>query len=69
MPRETIVSDPYLRRLRVGWDRMGNVQVGVDVEGAEVGESGLWADLDRKGCNDLIRVVRRARDSAFGRDE
>lgn len=31
--------------------------------------SGLWADLNRRGCNDLIRVLRRARDAAFGRDE
>lgn len=30
---------------------------------------GIWAQLDRKGCNDLIRVVRRARDAAFGQDE
>jgi hypothetical protein len=33
------------------------------------GYAGLWADLDRRGCNELIRVLRRARDSAFGRDE
>lgn len=33
------------------------------------GYAGLWSDLDRRGCNDLIRVLRRARDSAFGRDE
>jgi hypothetical protein len=31
--------------------------------------SGVWTDLDRKGINDLIRVLRRARDAAFGRDE
>lgn len=30
---------------------------------------GVWANLDRKGCNDLIRILRRARDAAFGRDE
>ena len=30
---------------------------------------GVWSDLDREGCNDLIRVVRRARDQAYGRDE
>lgn len=31
--------------------------------------SSVWADLDRQGCNDLIRQTRRARDAAFGRDE
>jgi hypothetical protein len=31
--------------------------------------NGWFADLDRKGLNDLIRLLRRARDAAFGRDE
>lgn len=30
---------------------------------------GLWTTLDRDGINRLIRVLRRARDQAFGRDE
>lgn len=30
---------------------------------------GVWADLDREGCNRLIRLLRKARDSAYGRDE
>ena len=29
----------------------------------------MWSTLNRKDINDLIRVLRRARDSAFGRDE
>lgn len=29
----------------------------------------LWATMNRKQINDLIRVLRRARDSAFGKDE
>lgn len=29
----------------------------------------LWSTLSRKDINDLIRVLRRARDSAFGKDE
>jgi hypothetical protein len=33
------------------------------------GYTGVWSTLDRGGCNRLIRVLRRARDSAFGRDE
>lgn len=31
--------------------------------------TGVWSTLDRAGCNRLIKTVRRARDSAFGRDE
>lgn len=30
---------------------------------------GFWVDLDRRGINQLIRNLRRARDQAFGRDE
>ena len=33
-----------------------------------VGEA-LYVDLDRRGVNDLIRYLKRARDKAFGRDE
>lgn len=29
----------------------------------------LWTDLDRHEINKLIKVLRRARDSAYGRDE
>ena len=31
--------------------------------------NGFYVDLDRRGINDLIRHLRRARDQAFGRDE
>lgn len=31
--------------------------------------SGIWATPSRHEVNELIRVLRRARDSAFGRDE
>jgi hypothetical protein len=30
---------------------------------------GMHCELDRRGINDLIRHLRRARDHAFGRDE
>ena len=30
---------------------------------------GMYMQLDRRACNDLIRKIRRARDQAFGRDE
>lgn len=31
--------------------------------------SGVWATLDRVACNRLINNIRKARDSAYGRDE
>jgi len=31
--------------------------------------NGWFVQLDRHGINDLIRILRRARDQAFGRDE
>ncbi|WP_431881834.1 hypothetical protein [Micromonospora chalcea] len=30
--------------------------------------NGLWGSLDRDGVNRLIRVLRRARDNAYGAD-
>lgn len=40
---------------------------------SETGISGpynsYWANLNRAGVNRLIRLLRKARDSAFGRDE
>jgi hypothetical protein len=32
------------------------------------GEAGWFVQLDRDGCNRLIRTLRRARDQAFGAD-
>lgn len=31
--------------------------------------TGLWGNLDRDRLNELIRVLRKARDRSFGRDE
>lgn len=33
-----------------------------------VHERGWWSHLNRDGCNRLIRLVRKARDAAFGAD-
>jgi hypothetical protein len=46
----------------------------ITVKGPEAERRNLWSQgfyvsLDRKGVNDLIRYLRRARDQAFGRDE
>ena len=32
-------------------------------------DDAYWSELDRRGINELIRHLRRARDQAFGRDE
>lgn len=31
--------------------------------------SGVWSTLQRNDVNQLVRILRRARDSAFGKDE
>jgi hypothetical protein len=38
-------------------------------DGEAAAFTGLWGTLDRAGCNRLIRVLRQARDQAFGKDE
>jgi hypothetical protein len=74
MPREKIEVGPGGEPFHatVGWDHHGSVQVGVGgarmvVGGVEV--ESVWTHLDRRGCNQMIRTLRRARDAAFGRDE
>ncbi len=83
MPRELIYSAetlrgdtaPVVEHVAVGWTKDRTVQVGV-VNGPPVeltingqpSDSGLWMDLDRDGCNRLIRSVRKARDAAYGAD-
>lgn len=64
--------------VRVGWGREGWVQIASvlmqQIEGstspteARV-DQGQFVDLDRESVNNLIRVLRRARDQAFGKDE
>ena len=67
--------------VRVGWSREAEyVQIAtIDPEGETLSDSGgknevkveggNFVDLDRRRINDLIRLLRRARDQAFGRDE
>jgi hypothetical protein len=56
----------------VGWSsEAGHVQVATltrDTVSKETRQEGVYIDLDRRGINDLIRHLRRARDQAFGRD-
>lgn len=73
-------SEPEQSVVCVKWSReTGDLQIVTRLKEAEVFYSekddpmpvryGWYVDLDRKGINDLIRVLRRARDQAFGRDE
>lgn len=58
-------------RVAVGWGTNDYVQIASVDPSAEPYSlaAGLWVDLDRKGINDLIRLLRKARDRAYGRDE
>lgn len=72
MPREVVTGQTGGYNVKVGWQSAGGVQVGVTdgrftIDG-EVHDS-VWSHLDRRGCNDLIRHLRRARDAAFGVDQ
>lgn len=79
MPKEAIHpstpqrDDEPLRMAEVGWHANGWVQLGIKTEIRESGESVtgdvVATDLDRQQINNLIRVLRRARDQAYGRDE
>ncbi|MEU1761293.1 hypothetical protein [Micromonospora sp. NPDC005652] len=81
MPKETIYDQVSLYDLEVGWEADRWVQVGIKThDGRSIAEHltgegetpadfrGLWGSYDRAGINRLIRILRRARDSAFGAD-
>jgi hypothetical protein len=56
----------------VGWSKNGFVQLATIRNGKEDSydpQDGLYMDLDRKTINDLIRLLRKARNGAFGKDE
>lgn len=77
MPREVISNPNGPFHVGVGWHRGDSLQVGIvtdepsftiDGEGDEKFKS-VWSDMNRHQVNDLIRLLRRARDQTFGRDE
>lgn len=63
----------------VSWSRDGEyVQLATVIQAGTTGalqpveaevDQGLFMDLDRRSINALMRVLRRARDQAFGADE
>lgn len=60
-------------RVKVGWSReRGDVEIQTVnplTEDSFEADGGWNVWLDRRGINDLIRILRKARDQAFGRDE
>jgi hypothetical protein len=73
MPKELIHSatrngNADSSRIQVGWSKEAEyVQVVTNDGGSE--NAGQFVTLDRDGINKAIRMLRRARDQAFGRDE
>lgn len=87
MPKEYIIPEHVKKRcddgggrresVRVGWDRIGYVQLatvlqagtdGAPSEHASEVDQGQFVDLDRESINRLIRTLRKARDQAYGSD-
>ena len=75
MPKQSIngfysFDDKHLA-VDVGWGRDADVQIGtVDRDAEQYSpEAGWFVNLDRRGINELIRVLRKARDQAYGKDE
>jgi hypothetical protein len=73
-----LAADPVIgvdktlqRMVHVGWSRGGWVELAtVQREAAEhTLDAGMFVTMSRSEINDLIRLLRRARDQAFGKDE
>lgn len=73
-------DDPLEVATEVRWSReTEHVQIATVLRNRSTGENqdlagrdvcgGMFCTLDRRGINDMIRYLRRARDQAFGRDE
>lgn len=80
MPKETImnqsqIGDDQLFRFEILWNKDKYCQVATVKEtndpnkAADGGVEGYYVNLDREGLNKAIRVLRRARDQAYGKDE
>lgn len=76
MPKEVIYPDVPAKagtdplHPEVGWQPQCWVQLRIKPSSeAEASESGLSVDLTRPQINKLIRVLKRARDQAYGKDE
>lgn len=77
MPREYVnarwagSSEPAPNTAVIQWHRDRSL-VAIGVQAAQNDDRGfrpqMHLDLDRDGVNNLIRLLRRARDAAFGAD-
>lgn len=79
--RDGVTGDQYdeapveSTRLRIGWSKeAGHVEVATVAPDGVVLEPGVEANgwfmqLDRGGINHAIKVLRQARDQAYGKDE
>jgi hypothetical protein len=74
MPRERIWTDNQDFVPQIGWSDE-NVQIGITTFNNTplkdyLGDfTGIWSTLDRADINNLIGLLRKARDSAYGVDE
>lgn len=73
MPRESIGSSLVEGRLTVtvGWGTNAYVQIATVSQELELNDPnrGWWVDVSRDEINRLIKVLRKARDQAYGADE
>jgi hypothetical protein len=77
MPKEIVVSkyDGDVVKLQIGWTRdKEHVEISTVMPDDKVLQptpegNGWFVQLDRAGINRAIRLLRQARDQAFGRDE
>lgn len=85
MPRERIYDDAGMFDLEIQWASGRYVQVGLETHSgepitqavnpaqaeasAQTQFTGLWGTFDRVALNRIIRILRRARDAAYGADE
>ena len=82
MPKEIVLGDLRSEHpeneveplVQVSWDPqpIGDVRIATFTRAKETHETlwdGYYVVLDRNGINRLIKNLRKARDSAFGRDE
>lgn len=68
MPKEKIQSESGEFQLEVSWGEVGPVQLATTNPDRPFDDRGWYVDFDRDRLNQLIRVLRRARDKAFGQD-
>ena len=65
--RNYALAPENLAALNVGGTTLGRVVLDV-VTGSDYGMSSLWWHPDRDQINSLIRLLRKARDAAYGAD-